>query len=157
MISKEVFLKICDTFAETINTYKQVDLIIGYTHHTREYFNQAVKPIMRIIITDIAGEDTLASVLYEDELGKDYLHTMVMCVLEDYFDNDAQTVIVNKDGKRIHIPFGDVYTPEVIYNWLIQMDKDNPTTWNLPTGPVASGYDVIQHHISLELNLLERI
>ena len=36
----------------------------------------------------------------------------------------------------------------MIYEWLIHMDKDDKKTWDLPVGPVESGYDVIKHYVA---------
>jgi hypothetical protein len=151
MVSKDVFLKMCDAFSESLTVYKEVDNLIEHSYRAREYFNKAIKPIMRVCVNDIAGKETLDSILYEDDWGRDYLYDMVMRVVEDYFDNDAQTVLVHKENTlkgQCYVPFGDVYTPSVIYEWLIHMDKDDKKTWDLPVGPVESGYDVIKHYVA---------
>lgn len=151
MVSKDVFLKMCDAFSESLTVYKEVDNLIEHSYRAREYFKKAIKPIMRVCVNDIAGKETLDSVIYEDDWGKDYLYDMVMRVVEDYFDNDAQTVLVRKENTlkgQCYVPFGEVYTPSVIYEWLIHMDKDDKKTWDLPVGPVESGYDVIKHYVA---------
>jgi hypothetical protein len=151
MISKELFINCCKSFDENLQLYKQVDEMMEHTYRAREYYKKAIKPVMRLFANDIAGKETLDCVIYEDDWGKDYLYDMVMRVVEDYFDNDAQTVLVRKGNTQkgqCYVHFGDVYTPSVIYDWLSNMDKDNKETWNLPIGPVASGYDVIKHYVA---------
>ena len=150
MVSKEVFLEICDAFKESLQIYKEIDGMIEHSYRGREYFKKAIKPVMRVLVNDIAGRISLDSVIFEDDWGKDYLYDMVIRVVEDYFDNDAQTVLVHSENAakgQCYVPFGDVYTPAVIYEWLSNMDKDNKETWNLPVGPVSSGYDVIKHYV----------
>ena len=151
MVSKDVFLKICDAFSESLTVYKEVDNLIEHSYRAREYFKKAIKPIMRVCVNDIAGKETLDSVIYEDDWGNDYLYDMVMRVVEDYFDNDAQPVLVHKENTlkgQCYVPFGDVYTPSVIFEWLIHMDMDAKKTWDLPVGHVESGYDVIKHYVA---------
>ena len=155
MVSKEVFLKICDTFFESLAVYKEVDDMLEHSYRAKEYFKKAIKPVMKVFANDIAGSDTLDSVIYEDDWGKDYLYDIVMRVIEDYFDNDAQTVLVRSSQSakgQCYVPFGKVYSAEVIYDWLSNMDKHNKETWNLPVGPVASGYDVIKHYVAQGIN-----
>ena len=106
---------------------------------------------MRIFVNEIASKEMLDCVIYEDDWGKDYMYDMVMRVVEDAFDNDVQTVLVRSqstENGKCYKAFGEVYSFEVIYDWLSNMDKDNKETWNLPIGPVASGYDVIKHYVA---------
>ena len=154
MITKELFISCCETFYENLNMYKQVDDIIEHSYRGKEYYKKAIKPIMRIFVNEIAGKEMLDSVIYEDDWGKDYMYDMVMRVVEDAFDNDVQTVLVhsqNTENGKCYKAFGEVYSFEVIYDWLSHMDKDNKETWNLPIGPVASGYDVIKHYVAMGL------
>jgi hypothetical protein len=151
MISKELFINCCKSLDENLQLYKQVDEMMEHTYRAREYYKKAIKPVMRLFANDIAGKETLDSVIYEDDWGQDYLYDMVMRVFEDSFDNDVQTVRVRSEsaaGGQCYVPFGDVYTAEVIYDWLTNMDKDDKSTWNLPIGPVASGYDVVKHYVA---------
>ena len=71
MVSKDVFLKMCDAFSESLAVYKEVDNLIEHSYRAREYFKKAIKPIMRVCVNDIAGKETLDSVIYEDDWGKD--------------------------------------------------------------------------------------
>ena len=125
--------------------------MIEYSHRRREYYKKAIKPVMRILVNDIAGRETLNQIISQDDWGTEYLYDMVMLVMNEYFNNDTQTVAVKsetaKSGIR-QVSFTDVFTPDVIYDWLRNLDIANKDTWVLPTGPVASGYDVVKHNIN---------
>lgn len=150
-VSKETFTKICNAFSESVEVYRKIDELIEYSHRRREYYKKAIKPVMRILVNDIAGEETLNQIISQDDWGTEYLYDMVMLVMDEYFNNDTQTVAVKsettKNGVR-YVGFTDVFTPGVIYDWLRNLDIANKDTWVLPTGPVASGYEVVKHNIN---------
>ena len=150
-VSKETFTKICNAFSESVEVYRKIDEMIEYSNRRREYYKKAIKPVMRILVNDIAGEETLNQIISQDDWGTEYLYDMVMLVMDEYFNNDTQTVAVKsettKNGVR-YVGFTDVFTPSVIYDWLRNLDTENKDTWVLPTGPVASGYEVVKHNIN---------
>lgn len=151
MVEKNVFVKVCEAFAENLALYKEVDTMLEHSYRAREYYKKAVKPVMRVFAREIAGQEALDVVIFEDDWGKDFVYDMVMRVIEDYFDNDAQTVLVRSSQSakgQCYVPFGQVYNAEVIYEWLYDMQHDQPETLNLPVGPVESGYDVIKHYVA---------
>lgn len=150
-VSKETFTKICNAFSESVEVYRKIDEMIEYSHRRREYYKKAIKPVMRILVNDIAGEETLNQIISQDDWGTEYLYDMVMLVMDEYFNNDTQTVTVKSETAKngiCYVGFTDVFTPSVIYDWLRNLDAKNKDTWILPTGPVASGYDVVKHHIN---------
>lgn len=153
MVEKNVFIKVCEAFEENMNTYKEIDAMLGHSYRSLEYYKKAVKPIMRIFVKEIAGQETLDVVIYEDDWGKEYMYDMVMRVIKDYFDNEAKTVVVSSSQSpkgQCHVSFAQAYNSEVIYDWLSHMDPDKPETLKLPVGPVVSGYDIINNYMALE-------
>lgn len=149
MISKEMFIQMCETFKENLSLYQEVDNMIECSTKTREYFKRAVKPIMKIAVIDIIGQDVLSIKIAEDDWGDVQVYDTVMNAIKDYFANQARVVeVLSADtiSGKCHKAFDEVYTAEVLYNWMSKMDAETPSTWKLPKGMLSSGYTVINNY-----------
>ena len=149
-VSKETFIKICDAFSENVDVYRKIDELIEYSYRRREYYKKSIEPIMRILINDIASQETLNKITYQDDWGSQCLYDMAMYVIYEYFNNDTKTIAVkskNTKSGTCQVGFTEVFTPGVIYDWLRNLDTENKDTWILPIGHVSSGYDVVRHDV----------
>lgn len=138
MIDFELFNSICLTFQNKLDMYREVDAITD-GHNEKEYYKNAVEPIVRTLIINIIGTEILHKTIDE---GWDtiYVEEYVLDKIREFFVSTKTLRIVSEVGSIIYKSFNEVYNIKTIYNWLCNMSKEDLTTVFLPYENLASGY-----------------
>lgn len=138
MIDFELFNSICLVFQNKLDMYREVDAITD-GRNEKEYYKNAVEPIMRTLIIGIVGNEILHKTIGE---GWDaiYVEEYILDKIREFFVSTKTVRIVSEAGNNVYKSFNEVYNIKTIYNWLCNMSDEDLITVFLPHENLASGY-----------------
>lgn len=141
MVEYKTFKNLMDTFAEQADMYAEADLLIQAGSRLHEYFVHGIFPVIKVLVEEIVPQNVLEAESIDawDEWS---VRGAIRGVFWEYFATTSQIEVETNDPEhRKFVPYREVYSPLVIFEWLMNV-RENTKTWSLPKKNLRSGYSI---------------